>query len=104
VSRLAAGQSVEQITEFTPTSSLISLVSPTVQVQTPAVTFDGNRLSVHLPLDDVRRWAQSDQVGIEARQTLGPDRSLGILVEKDFECLHSRAERDADAFPNPRSA
>jgi hypothetical protein len=62
------------------------------------------RLSVLLPLDEVRHWAQSDQVGIEANQSISPGKSLDILIEKDFECLHSAAEKNNDAFPNPRSA
>jgi hypothetical protein len=104
VARLAAGKSVEQITEFTPTTSLISLVKPSSQVRSATATFQDNRLSVFLPLGEIQQWAQSDQVGIEANQTVGPDRTLGILIEKDFQCLHSAAEENADAFPNPRSA
>ena len=103
VSRLATGKSVEQITEFSPTSTLVSLVKPTSQIRAATVMFRDGRLSVLLPLVDVRDWAQSNHVSIEASQAIGPDRALGILIEKDFECLHSRAEGNADAFPNPRS-
>jgi hypothetical protein len=43
-----------------------------------------------------------DQVSIEASQPAGAGCVLSLLIEKDFECLHSRAEGDSDAFPNPR--
>ena len=103
VARLAAGNPVEQITEFAPTSFLITLVKPSSQVRSTTATFQDNQLSVLLPLDAVTRWAHSDQVGIEASQTIGSDKTLSILIEKDFECLHSVAEDNTDAFPNPRS-
>ena len=71
VARLAAGNPVEQITEFAPTSFLITLVKPSSQVRSTTATFQDNQLSVLLPLDAVTRWAHSDQVGIEASQTIG---------------------------------
>ena len=103
VARLAAGNPVEQITEFSPTTSLITLVKPSSQVRSTTATFQDNQLSVLLPLDAVTRWAHSDQVGIEASQAVGPDKTLSILIEKDFACMHSGTEDNADAFPNPRS-
>jgi hypothetical protein len=104
VARLAAGQSVEQTTEFTPTTSLTSLVKPAAHLRAATVTFQNNQITVLLPIDEVRVWAQSNQPGIEASQTITPGKSLSILIEKDFQCLHSAAEENADAFPNPRSA
>ena len=64
--------------------------------------FDGANLAVILPFAQVRRWATSDDVGIDETQSVGGGQFLRLLIEKDFECMHSRAEQDTDAFPNPR--
>ena len=31
----------------------------------------------------------------------GGSEDLGILIEKDFQCLHKPGERDPDAYPHP---
>ena len=63
----------------------------------PALTaaFDGERISIMVPSVAAKHWMESDEVGIEGSSGL-----LKVLVEKDFQCLHS-GEEDADAFPNP---
>ena len=60
-----------------------------------AAAFDGRRISIVVPAAAAKHWMESDEAGIEGGS--GP---LKVLVEKDFQCLHSR-EEDADAFPNP---
>jgi hypothetical protein len=65
--------------------------------------FDCTNLRVTLPTRITRRWADSDDVGIEAAQDVGGGISgeqLQVLVEKDFACL-DHPEGNADAFPNP---
>lgn len=60
------------------------------------VSFAGDSIRVTLPETVVKRWAESSEVSIE-----GFDGSTHILVEKDFQCLHSEKDRDPDNFPNP---
>jgi hypothetical protein len=60
-----------------------------------AAAFDGQRISIVIPAAAAKRWMESDEAGIEG--VSGP---LKILIEKDFQCLHS-SEENADAFPNP---
>jgi hypothetical protein len=102
VARLGQGLSVEQTTQFSPSSVLRSSVQPSDHATLPAVHFDGAAILVELPKEQVREWASSDQVSIEAQQQVEPGTLLQILVEKDFECMHSKAEGNTDAFPNPR--
>jgi hypothetical protein len=66
-----------------------------------ATTFDGVRIAIVLPAERTRRWAESSEVGIESVQDVGGGEVLHLLVEKDFQCLHSKQERIADAYPNP---
>jgi len=62
-------------------------------------TFVESRILVAVPGDRGRRWAESDDVGIEH-----DDGTLRILVEKDFACLRPReGEGDEDAFPHPKA-
>ncbi|HMN39254.1 MAG TPA: hypothetical protein PKE29_00305 [Phycisphaerales bacterium] len=59
-------------------------------------------LHVAIPVGDVESWAESERVGIDLLLPLPSGRSLSILVEKDFECLHPRAsESERGAYPNP---
>jgi len=101
VARLGRGERIEQVTEFSPDSHLVSRVesSPVSHV---AATFYAGCMTLLLPAEMVKAWAASDDVSIEAVQKISEDRELSILVEKDFECLHSQKEENADAFPNPR--
>jgi hypothetical protein len=99
--RLGQGSPVEQITRFSTSSSLRSSVQPS-SCAAPMVEFDDAGIVVKLPAEQVRDWAESDQVTIEAHQQVESGTVLQILVEKDFECIHSRREGNTDAFPNPR--
>ncbi len=59
------------------------------------------RVTVFLPVESVRLWSSSDQVGIAGEVDLGVRGTLSVLVEKDFACLDRSAEENADTFPNP---
>jgi hypothetical protein len=102
VARLGQGFAVEQTTQFSRDSVLRSSIEPSAGAQTPTAEFESAGVSVKLPQQQVRQWAYSDEVTIEAQQRVAPGTSLQILVEKDFECIHSKREGDSDAFPNPR--
>jgi hypothetical protein len=55
---------------------------------------DGIRIL--LPIEIARKWAGSDQISLSLNRADGGGPTL--LIEKDFQCLHSD---DADSFPNP---
>jgi hypothetical protein len=102
VSELAQGKPIRQTTEFSSGTRLISSVEPATFLQAPNATFTDGSICVRLPLEQVQRWAKSEQVAIEANQPIDANRSLSILVEKDFQCIHSHTEENSDAYPNPR--
>jgi len=67
--------------------------------------FDGARLRIAVPRDDVARWLAPGEVSIEAEQQIGDGVVLKVLVEKDFACLAPRdSEDDSDLFDNPVQA
>ena len=62
------------------------------------------KLTIYLPVEQVRQWAGSDQVGMETKQITDQAAGLKILIEKDFACLTDRPwEDESDNFPHPDS-
>lgn len=102
VARLAVGERIEQVTEFAGGARLISSVESAAKLSAGRAVYENNCVGVMLPAEMVKRWAESEEVSIEAEQRNEDGGCLKILIEKDFECLHSRAEGDSDAYPNPR--
>ena len=62
-------------------------------------------IEVHIPAATVQAWVDSDEVSLRAEQRIDDERTLAILVEKDFKCLVPRdGEQDYDGFPNPQTS
>lgn len=101
VAALGAGRRVEQRTMLTPSVTLISAVQSSPTIADIQVTYHENDLTILLPARRAQSWAKSDEVGIETTTNVGTSEHLKILIEKDFQCLHSSVEADPDAFPNP---
>jgi hypothetical protein len=97
--QLAAGESLEQFTHFSLLSRLVARVE--VSGTRVSAEFSDGQLTLRLPAITVRRWADSEEVAIDAEQDAGSNRVLKILIEKDFQCLHSQTPPEVDAFPNP---
>jgi hypothetical protein len=100
--RLRAGEKIEQVTEFSRDQKLVSSLEPSPDARRVGAEFSVGCLRVIVPQAEVLAWADSSLISIEAEQAIDSDRSLHILIEKDFECRHSTREENADAFPNPR--
>lgn len=61
-------------------------------------------LQIFLPSSQAKKWASTDQVGIESEILIEGEQSLYVLIEKDFQCLHQRPREDErDNFPNPKA-
>jgi hypothetical protein len=87
---------VESLIEFGWDSPLIYSLEASDGVGSVAASFDGGAIRVAVPAPTMAKWIQSDQVGIEAVA----DNGLGLIIEKDFQCLH-KVVQDPDAYPNP---
>jgi hypothetical protein len=88
---------VESHIEFTPGHSLAYLIEGSPNAEAMSATFDGHAIRVTIPMHEMTDWAESDQVGIEARSQSG----VQLLLEKDFKCLHRSVEQEPDAYPHP---
>ena len=64
--------------------------------------FDGTKVRVVIPSNEVHVWAETGQVGLGSELPLENGSKLSILIEKDFQCLTVRpGEDETDMFPNP---
>ena len=88
---------VESLIEFSAGQELVYVLEGSFQVKSVDAAFDGQVIRVTVPAHVITEWAESDQVSIEAPSSGG----LQLLIEKDFQCLHSRGERDRDAYSRP---
>jgi hypothetical protein len=104
VERVCAGEWVEEATRFAPepAPALAYRIGPGGDIESARARLEGSTVSVELPATFLETWSSSQVVGCEARQALGADASLRILVEKDYKCLTPRDDEDqGDAFANP---
>lgn len=69
----------------------------------PRACWENNVLQVELPRDLALDWTATDRTGISAEQSLANGKTLQVLVEKDFQCIHREGAPDEDAFPNPQA-
>lgn len=65
--------------------------------------FENNNIIISVPESLGNEWASTDRIGIENELKLEENRSLQILIEKDFKCLTVRdGEDESDNFPHPK--
>ena len=91
---------VEETVEFGSGSILNYVLETSTKVSSPQVVFQNGEIRVRVNCAASMEWAMSDSVGISGQQALENGKSLSILIEKDFKCLHGD-EVDPLAFPNP---
>lgn len=102
VERIATGCAVEANTRFPDGGCFRYVVE--VGGGEIAAAFRAGSLVIGIPSDVARHWATTDsEVSIRGSLPLD-DGALGILIEKDFECLEPREGENADdRFPNPKA-
>lgn len=106
VDELAAGMAVSDSITFGPRPG--ERLSYQVMVSDDAVAIGAeladNVITFILPATVAGEWAAGDEVSLEADQAIGEERTLRILIEKDFACLNPRrGEDETDMFPNPNA-
>lgn len=97
---LAEGNVIEQVTPFSRTNRLVSRIVP-VAGSTVTMTFQGERIELHLSAEWIHQWANSEVIGTTIKQPIDETHFLIIIVEKDFQCLHPDHKQENDAYPHP---
>lgn len=57
-----------------------------------------NNIVVSLPREEAQKWMATNQISIEAFNSLENGKSLHILIEKDFPCTDRAGEDKSDTF------
>ena len=66
-------------------------------------SFVNGKITVCVPELLVSQWVESDEVGIEGRQTQDDHTEMKFLIEKDFVCLNAHNDEDqSDRYPHPK--
>ena len=64
--------------------------------------FHNNLIEIYIPHNTANTWTSSEEVSVSHSVAISDNKTLDILVEKDFQCLHKRpGEDEKDNFPNP---
>jgi len=101
VEALAGGGAIESVTPFCD-EALACIIQPSEDVF--EARHATGRITVMVPLDQVKAWAASPEVGMYTEQpTAGL--VLRVAVEKDYRCIHQPdAPDNAGTFPNPAAS
>jgi hypothetical protein len=70
---------------------------------TPSIkaTFQSNGIIIEIPHQQANDWTTTSLVGLSGEMPLPHDKTLFLLVEKDFKCLDETSEDQSDQYPNP---
>ena len=95
----ATGQ-IEDAVEF-GSASKFSYSMTAVEDATLNCSYTSSGIHIRVPCDLAQDWTRTDLVAISGDQPIEPGKTLQILVEKDFQCIHKSSDANADAYPNP---
>ena len=90
---------VEENTQFEPDSALTYSLKKADCSELEA-SFSGGNIEVRVPQNMATEWVNTEKVGMGSHNE--SDKTLQILIEKDFACLAERVgEDESDMFPHP---
>ena len=92
---------VEDRIQFAPGAVLTYSIETASSIPAAMASYQNHGLTIRVPSAAAREWFTTDRVDISSEQPLEGGKTLSILIEKDFQCLHGGEERDPDAYPNP---
>jgi len=68
---------------------------------TLTAALEENKMIMFVPASLTKDWPQNNVVGFEANMPLADNKTLYLLLEKDFECLDDTTEDQSDNYENP---
>jgi hypothetical protein len=92
---------VEDSIEFAHGASFAYGLESLSSLSNPQAAFQNGWLRIQIPSAVATEWVTTDRLGVSGEQHLNGGKQLSILIEKDFQCLHSDDSLDPDAYPNP---
>ena len=94
---------VEAATPFGKEASLRYVLRASTEVDHLTVHGEEGEVVIHVPAALAEEWAQTDRVSLEARPSIGGERTLHVLVEKDLGCQHRSTAGEEGMFDHLRS-
>ena len=85
-----------------PDAQLTYVLEQSASNENMTVRYRPHEVTVVLPTESARTWAEGDEVGIYGAVDVASGQ-LTVVVEKDFACL-DRRDGNEDTFPNPKGA
>ncbi len=91
---------LEESTEFGTAKFTYALAS-SADASELCADFNHQKITVYVPTKVQHEWVTTDIVGFENKQKIAGDKTLFLLIEKDFVCLDNTFEDQSDNYPNP---
>ncbi len=101
VSQFSKTGFVEDSLQLGPGANFAYTLESSSSIPAPHASYQNGWFRIQVPAAMGTEWFSTDRVGIAGEQPLASGKTLSILVEKDFQCLHGDVARDPDAYPNP---
>ena len=95
---------IEEAIEFAPGARLAFSLESLSKLETPQALYQNGWVRIQVPGAAAADWFTNETVGMGGKQTLADGKQLSILIEKDFQCLHSPEGTEPHAYPNPQDA
>ncbi|WP_034889678.1 DUF7009 family protein [Gillisia sp. Hel_I_29] len=92
---------IEEITNFPSIDFSYAVVVSDVKVL--AIDFTNNKIFLHVPEKLIEGWYFNNKVDFSHTAPTNNNRTIDILLEKDFTCLEDRGEDESNNYPNPKS-
>ena len=100
VAKFVESKSIEEYTSFTG-NKLIYKIESTSSAEKIEATFIGSTIQITIPTQIADQWTGSQEVGIYHDDNLGNEKSLKVIIEKDYKCLDETNEDQTDNYENP---
>ncbi|HTC36787.1 MAG TPA: hypothetical protein VK724_25620 [Bryobacteraceae bacterium] len=101
VSQFSKTGFVEDSLQLGPGANFAYTLESSSSIPAPHASYQNGWFRIQVPAAVGIEWFTTDRVSIAGEQALANGKTLSILVEKDFQCLHGDVARDPDAYPNP---
>ena len=103
LAQFVASGRVEAATPFGGGASFRYALHVSPEADRLTARLEDGRIAVCVPEELAEEWAQTDRVGLEARQPLEGDQVLHVLIEKDLGCRHPQSGGEQEMFEHLRS-
>ena len=101
VDKFGAEGCLEEQTEFGNAVFIYALQSKK-DIDVLSASWVGNKMTMFVPEQIIQKWVTTEKVGYDAHMPIGNDKTLFLLLEKDFKCLdNTMMEDQEDNFENP---